>query len=361
MGHCCCAPISRRAFLRAAGFGAIALALPNPVFGENPQETARRLIERYAVDRQEPWVVMHGVRALGRGFSMGDVSAVDYLLTHVIRTKDVNGKSPYLFVPREVEGHANVMLKTLLEVGVPREQEVQVDGRRYRLNDLAEGAKALFTFEPKTFDRDDLAWSLVAFSELRADEWTNAYGQGIRFKDVVTFGFEVITEATRGMMSYAHANRPLSQKFPIHGFTCGGTHLVYGLVVATRYGYAGSHRRTLQEQLDLMVYRLWADPDLIDRFFAKVPSTPLVEASRLEAKLKFMGHAFEVLHYAQRHGLFTPTPAKKARIEESLTALHQIFSEEAALDLKMVKAKDRSLYSLFIGDLCHAYRGVRLA
>lgn len=360
MGQCCCAVVSRRAFLRAVGIGAVALTLPNPVFGESPQEAARSLIKRYAADRQEPWLVMHGVRALGRGFSLGDVSAVDYLLTNDVRAKDINGAS-YLYVPREVEGHTNVLLKTLLEAGVPREQGVQVDGRRYHLNDLAEGAKALFTFEPKTFDSDDLAWSLIAFSELRADEWTNAYGRRIRLKEVAAFGFETIMEATRGMMPYVQANRPLPQKFPIHGFTCGGTHLAYSLVVAARHGYAGPYRRTLQEQLDLMVYRLWADPDLIDRFYAKVPSTPLVEATRLEAKLKFVGHAFEVLHYAKRHALFTPTPAQKARMEEGVAALHGIFSAGAALDLKMVKARDHSLYPLFIGDLCHAYRGARLA
>ncbi|MDE2321235.1 MAG: hypothetical protein KGL31_04870 [candidate division NC10 bacterium] len=360
MGQCCCAVISRRTFLRAMGVGAIALALPNPVFGESPQEAARRLIERYAADRQEPWLVMHGVRALGRGFSLGDVSAVDYLLTNDVRAKDING-TPYLYVPREVEGHTSVALKTLLEAGVPREKDIRVEGGRYHLNDLAEGAKALLTFDPRSFDKDDLAWSLIAFSELRAEEWTNAYGQKVRLKDLVAFGFETIEEATRGMGPYAAGNRPLPQKFPIHRFTCGGTHSAYSLVAAARHGYAGAYRRTLQEQLDLMVYRLWADVDLIDRFYAGLPSGPWEEANRLEAKLKFTGHAFEVLHYAKRHAIFTPTSAQKARMEEGLAALYRIFSAVAALDLKMVKVRDRSLYSLFIGDLCHAYRGVRLA
>src|SRR5574337_1315519 len=113
MGQCCCAVISRRAFLRAVGIGAVALALPNPVFGESPQETAKRLIERYAADRQDPWLVMHGIRALGRGFSLGDVSAVDYLLTNDVRAKEVNKKSSYLYVPRTVEGHSNVALKKI--------------------------------------------------------------------------------------------------------------------------------------------------------------------------------------------------------------------------------------------------------
>jgi hypothetical protein len=49
------------------------------------------------------------------------------------------------------------------------------------------------------------------------------------------------------MRPYAEAkNRPLLQKFPIHRFTCGGTHLAYRLVVAARHGYAGPYRRTLQ-------------------------------------------------------------------------------------------------------------------
>lgn len=357
----CCGAVSRRAFLRLMGLGAATLALPSPVLAESPEPKLRRLIERQVTtNRKDPWIVVHGIRAFGQSLSLGDVKAADYILTNAVRRKEVNGRS-YLYVPHEVEFHTNSFLKTLLEAGVPLSRDVQADGRRYHLKDLADGARGLFTFDPKRFDKDDLAWSLIAFSTLHADEWTNVSGQRIRLRDLVAFGFQTIEEATRGMGASAQANRPLPQKYAIHGFTCGGTHLAYSLVIATKEGYADEYRSRLKAQLDLLVYRLWADPELMDRFYATFPKTSWVEVNRLESQLKFVGHAFEVLHYAKQHGLFAPTAAQQARMAEGRRTLNQVFSAVAAVDLKQVKGQDSSLASLFIGDLCHAYRGVRLA
>jgi len=73
-------------------------------------------------------------------------------------------------------------------VGVPSAERFSCDGRVCQLKDLGDGAKALFRFDPRTFDRNDLAWSLIAFAELHAQEWENAYGERIQLKEVATFG-----------------------------------------------------------------------------------------------------------------------------------------------------------------------------
>ena len=86
------------------------------------------------------------------------------------------------------------------------------DGRVFQLKDLGDGAKALFRFDPRTFDRNDLAWSLIAFAELHAHDWENAYGEQIQLKEVAAFGVQVLQEATQGLKPYATAGLPLPQE-----------------------------------------------------------------------------------------------------------------------------------------------------
>jgi len=102
-----------------------------------------------------------------------------------------------------------------------------------------------------------VAWSLIAFAELQAAEWQNAYGQRIQLKTVAAFGLRVLQQATDGLMPFFQAGGPLPQKMPIHGFTCGGTHLCYSLLVAARHGFIeAASWPLLRQQLDLLIYRL---------------------------------------------------------------------------------------------------------
>jgi hypothetical protein len=215
-----------------------------------------------------------------------------------VRAQEVN-KRRYLYIPTNIEVHSNMFLKTFLEAGVPPSEMFSRDGRAFQLKDLGEGAKALFRFDPRTFDRDDLAWSLIAFAELQAQEWENVYGERIQLKELAAFGAQVLQEATQGLKPYATAELPLLKKLPIHSFTCGGTHLCYRLLVAARRGVlraAGGD--IVQDQLQMLIYRLQADPELIDRYYRGISSTPGVDLFRVGAKLKVLGHALEWLGYA---------------------------------------------------------------
>lgn len=360
MVSCCLGSCTRREFLRAMAVGAVGLALPSPAFRESGEGTARRLIERHAATPDDPWALAHGIRALGRDFGFKGEKAVASILRTSVKEKEINGKR-YLYIPSTIEVHTNMFLKTFLEAGVPLDQEVPVNGRSYSLKDLGEGAKALFAFDPKTFDKNDLAWSLIAFSELRATEWENAYGQRIRLKEVAAFGLKALQEATEGIKPYAQNALPLPQKMPIHRFTCGGTHLVYSLLVAAKHGYLGAEGRDrLQEQLRMLIYRLQADPDLIDRYYQRLAQAPGVEVFRADAKLKLLGHALECLGYAKRHGLFRPGRMEGERIGKAEEEVRAFFTYFGGLDLQAVRQRSAQLHQQIVGDLCHAFRGMRL-
>ena len=235
------------------------------------------------------------------------------------------------------------------------------DGRVFQLKDLGDGAKALFRFDPNTFDRNDLAWSLIAFAELQAHEWENAYGERIQLKEVAAFGVQVLQEATQGLKPYAAAGLPLPKKLPIHSFTCGGTHLCYSVLVAARHSVlraAGGD--IVQDQLQMLIYRLQADPDLIDRYYSEISSAPGVELFRAGAKLKVLGHALECLGYAQAHGLLQPSPLERKQIEQAAQEVRSLLSYILTLDLAAIQRRHAQLVQQVVGDTCHAFRGLSL-
>jgi hypothetical protein len=358
----CAPPLTRRKFFTVAlGAG---LAATWTAEGSAARETdpgVRRFIERHAMSPEDPWALVHAIRGVGTGYRLNGESMAAYVLRTCVRAQEVHQRR-YLYIPASIEVHTNMFLKTFLEAGVPASEPFACDGRVYHLQDLGAGAKALFRFDPHTFDRNDLAWSLIAFAELQAREWENAYGEHIRLQEVVRFGLQALQEATQGLKPYAAAGLPLPKKLPIHGFTCGGTHLCYSVLVAARHGYlqaAGGD--VLQEQLQILLYRLQADPDLIDRYYREIPASPVVELFRADAKLKVLGHALECLGYAQTHGLLQPSAREKKQIAQAVQEVRGLLSYIVTLDLAAIRPRQAQLAQQVVGDTCHAFRGLSLA
>ncbi|WP_133174681.1 hypothetical protein [Candidatus Methylomirabilis limnetica] len=378
--------MTRREFLQAASIvaGGLALtgALPRAAAGAQPlvsvpkvldgtQAILAPLITRHARLLDDPWVLMHGVRAMGPDFTVNSERAVDLLCSRFLKTQRVAGKD-YLYMPVEHEGHPNACLKTLLEVGVPLSHPFTLDGRRYTVGDLANSAKALFVFDPKTADRDNLAWTLIAFSLQTVpsrDTWTNAWGQQIRFTDVVRFGLDTLDETTRQFRQAKAQGVMPTEKDTIMGLTCGGTHLAYALASCVANGHGGDQARArLRDYLDLHIWRLQADGYLMDRFYrqAAPPKDADPALQRLaaiyyhDARLKFYGHSFEIISYARGHGLLTPTPAQTGTIEQGARTLHESVKAIEGTDFFEFRKTNPRLFHHLVGDSCHAYHGIRM-
>ena len=374
--------ISRRRFLQAASAwaGGIVLsgALPKAATGAQPAallpstlDGARRiltpLINTYARLEDDAWTLMHGVRAMGRDFTIKGENAVDFLCSRFLKRKTVAGKA-YLYMPAEHEGHSNAFLKTVLEAGVSPSHPFKLDGRRYTIGDLVGSAKALFTFDPKTIDRDDLAWTLIAFSLQTPpshDTWTNAYGQQIRYADVVRFGFDTLDETTKRFRRAKEQGVIPEGKDAIMPLTCGGTHLVYGLASCVANGHGGGDlRRRLKDHLDLHIWRLQADGHLMERFYRQAPPPPGLERIYdlffRDAVMKFYGHSFEILSYVKRQRLFTPTADQAHEIERAAKTLAEAVKGIEGVDLFEFRQTNLRLFHLLVGDACHAYHGIRM-
>jgi hypothetical protein len=331
----------------------------------------KELIGTYARLEDDAWALMHGVRAMGPAFSIKGENAVDFLCSRFLKQKTVAGKA-YLYMPAEHEGHSNAFLKTVLEAGVSPSHPFKLDGRRYTIGDLVSSAKGLFAFDPKTIGRDDIAWTLIAFSlqiPPSLDTWTNAYGQRIRFADVVRFGFDTLDETTQQFKRARERGVMPDDKDTIMAFTCGGTHLVYGLASCVANGYRQeAFVERLKAHMDLLVWRLEADGYLMERFYRQAsppqgnpPGWQKVYALYYhDARIKFYGHSFEILSYVRRRRLFTPTPAQARAIERAAKTLAEAVKGIEGIDLFEFRKTNLHLFHLLVGDSCHAYHGIHM-
>ncbi len=325
------------------------------------------LVTKYAPLQDDGWALMHGVRAVGGTLTAKGERAVDILCSRFLKEKMVAGKR-YLYMPVEIEGHTDTFLKTVLEAGISLDHPFQLNGRRYTIHDLFTSAQGLLTFDPRTFDRDDLAWTLIAFSHQMPptqDTWTNAHGQRLRLTELIRFGFDALDEACRQLQRTKDRGVMPTEKDAIHGFTCGGTHLIYGVASCVGNGYRrDDFVKRLQAHLDLLVWRLDAEGYLLERFYRQSSPPPGQERTYdlffRDAMLKFYGHSFEILSYAKSKRLFAPTADQARAIERAGTKLAQIVKGIDGVDLFEFRKSNLRLFHLLVGDACHAYHGIRM-
>ena len=119
----------------------------------------------------------------------------------------------------------------------------------------------------------------------------------------------------------------------------------------------------MQQQMDLLVWRLGADVDLIERFYQAPGLRGTAAASWLEldSKLKLLGHAEECLALAARSKVVKLTAAQQTQRRAAEVTLRRIIEDLEHRDLGEARTLDRELYRQLVGDICHARHGLSLA
>jgi hypothetical protein len=358
--------LSRRQFLVAGGTLLAGSSLGRRSVSAAPaSDDGTAIIRRYATTPEDPWVVAHGLRGMGRGFTVsGGRRAVDYFLEDVLVTVPVNGKD-FLGFPIEAEVHPNMFLKTMLEAGVPPDHGFRKDGRRRTVSELVQGAHALFRPAQVISDPNALPWSIVALTTTTPtmrSQWTNAWGEPVDLDVVVESALRLLEQASLPLARAMQEGRSETAKAPVHGFTCGGTHMIYSLLTAVHAGYTGKDRRErVQQQVDLLVWRLSADLDLIERFYRARAGNPAAAWYDLDAKLKLLGHAEECLTFAAAHDVAALSASQQRQWQTAEATLRGLLGDLEARNLAEARALNRELYRQLIGDTCHARHGLTFA
>jgi hypothetical protein len=329
-----------------------------------PSDDGTATVQRYATPLDDPWLVAHGVRAMGRGFMVGTGRrAVDYLLEAVLVEVGANGKT-VLGYPIDVEGHPNMFLKTMLEAGVPLDYAFTYKGRRRTVQEMVDGARALLRPALVASVPNALPWTLIALTRTTPPsrrQWTNAWGEPVDLDVLVESALGLLERASLPVAEAMREGRPETQQAPVHGFTCGGCHMIYGLLTALAAGYTGKDRpRRLQQQVDILVWRLSADLDLIERFYRMHGKGAADFGYEFDSKLKLLGHAEECLAFAEVHRVAKLTPAQRAQRQAATATLRRLIVDLEARNLVEAERTDRELYRQLVGDTCHARHGLTL-
>ena len=138
--------------------------------------------------------------------------------------------------------------------------------------------------------------------------------------------------------------------------------MLYALLTAVNAGYTAKDRRErVQQQVDLLVWRLSADLDFIDRFYGERAGRAGAAWYVLDAKVKLLGHGAECLAFATLHDVVGLTPPQRERRQAAVATLRSMLRDLETRDLGEAKTLDRELYRQLIGDACHARHGLTLA
>jgi hypothetical protein len=364
-----CHPVLTR---RQLLLGSAALLAAGPLarsraFAAKAPDDGAAIIRDHATLPDDPWAVAHGLRAMGRDFTIqGGRRAVDYLLESVLATLPANGKTVLGF-PIAVEVHPNSFLKTMLEAGVPLDHAFTHEGRRRTLAEVVEGARALLRPTLVGSLPNVLPWSLIALTRTASPprrQWTNAWGEPVDLDALVESALRLLEEASLPVAQAMREGLPQTAQAPVHSFTCGGTHMLYGLLTAMHTGYPGKDRgERMQRQVDLLVWRLGADVDLIERFYRApgLRGTPAAFWLELDSKLKLLGHAEECLAFAARYKVVRLTAAQQAQRRTVETTLRRLIGDLEQRNLSEARALAPELYKQLVGDTCHARHGLRFA
>jgi hypothetical protein len=364
----CHSGLSRRELLLAGGAAAL-LAEPLLRVGRGalagPSDDGAAIVQRYATPLDDPWMVAHGVRAMGRGFTLGTGRrAVDYLLETVLVEVPANGKTVLGF-PEDVEGHPNMFLKTMLEAAVPLDYAFTHRGRRRTVQEVVEGARALLRPPVVASSPNALPWSLIALTRTTPPgrrQWTNAWAEPVDLDALVESALRLLEQASLPVAEAMRDGRPETGQAPVHNFTCGGCHMIYALLVALQAGYTGKDRpRRMQQQVDLLVWRLSADLDLIERFYRARGNSVTDFWFEFDAKLKLLGHAEECLAFNELHKVARFTSAQRTQRQAATSTLRRLLVDLDARNLGEARAVDHELYRQLVGDTCHARHGLTLA
>ena len=363
----CHSGFTRRELLLAGGAALLAEPLLRGGRGAvaGPSDDGAGIVRRHATPLDDPWMVAHGVRAMGRGFTLeGGRRAVDYLLEDVLVELPANGKL-FLGFPIDVEGHPNMFLKTMLEAALPLDYAFTHKGRRRTLHEVVEGARALLRPSVMASNPNAFPWSLIALTRttpVSRRQWTNAWGESVDLDALVETALRLLEQASLPVAEAMRDGRPETRQAPVHGFTCGGGHMIYALLAALQGGYTGKDRpRRMQQQLDLLVWRLSADLDLIERHYRARGGGAGDFWFEFDAKLKILGHAEECLAFAELHKVAKLTSAQRTQRQAATATLRRMLVDLDARNLGEARSADRELYRQLVGDTCHARHGLTLA
>ncbi len=342
-----------------------------------------RGVKQGAGDPDNPWALAHGLVAFGMGFQATDGrSAVDVIASFAEKS-EIGDQTLWLFPEKKagvmVEPHRFLLVKTLLEVGVPLGRSLTTsDGEKITLarlvDDMCRAAKA----PESDADYHQLPWLLTAVvTHARRDKDAGANSPGPTPEELTKLGLARLEQDDKVLLTHTgppeaafDEGSPLARakqgKIGIYGEPCGGLHEIQAVLAGVALVRDPSLISRAQKQLGVLLYRWEIERAGYAALLARHPDQGLL--LRVQ-QLKFFGHVLETLALARSLDVVEKTTEGARRIEGAIRAtaadvadVVSALSQSGVFDrLPAIRKQREQTYLDLIGDGCHAIHGLRLA
>jgi hypothetical protein len=280
------------------------------------------------------WTIFHGILGVGSTATLTDPllgfkwNAVDYIagggalrgLRLIPTPFGVDVETGEQFVS---QGHQDQFIAEMAECGLLADKEFTVHGKKYTLRDFARNSQ----MRARVDGSQELSWTIIVVGQyLGTDlEWTNSYGEKLRYEDLVRFEVNANVEQA----------------------ACGGTHRLFGLQWAynlhLRNGgkTEGVWKDVVDEQVRYQVRAKQmqnADGSFSTEFFRERSN----DVGNKQLRMNTTGHILEWLAYS-----LPESELRKPWVVDAVNSLARMFLEIANDPMES-------------GSLYHAVHGLRL-
>lgn len=338
-------------------------------------------VKKGAADPKSPWALAHGLVAFGPEFAAADGRSATTVIVSFAEPKEVGGEKLWLFPETKgnepVEPHRFLLVKTLLELGVPLDTGFATStGEKVTLRRLVADLRILAQ-PPKTdADFHHVAWQISALASGVEREPKDTTATAL-LSPLIEQGLarleadQKIVEGYSGPPDKAFdegspLNAAKREKSGIYGHSCGGLHLLQALLSAVAVRGSEDDKRRMRRQLGVLLYRYELERPAYASLLARHPEQGLL--IRLQQQ-KFFGHLVETLTLARSLGLTLPETEGGKKIDQTVRmaaadevdAAGQLIGGGVYERLDSIRKDRQQTYLDLIGDGCHALRGLRRA
>lgn len=323
-------------------------------------------IREGATDPKLPWALAHGLLAFGPEMRTTDGRlAIDVIVSDAA---EVKGKRVH-FPPKTsaggiVDAHHNLMVKKMIEAGVPWDHTFQVRG----LGKVTLEKLALDAVVDLKAPADDKAWAdapwtiIVALLEAKhrakLDEPTRRRLTGLALQTLAQ-----LEDEQDFLAIHLEQQRPdlvEKKKQHIYAHPCGGLHFIQAALYSAAFiGTAESYARA-RKQLEVLMFRWIAEREIYRKTGNAQPQYRLLV---LVQELKFYGHILEAFALANRLGIVQREPELLVQLggvaQDLLRTIDLLAPAYGQLD--RLRTTSEQTYLDVIGDGAHAAHGLREA
>lgn len=334
----------------------------------DPSPALRAVCQVHASDPKNPWALAHGITAFGPAFKARDGrSAVEVIVHDFVQQKDgVPFFADYAKDGTPIDAHPNLLTKTLLLAGVPRQKAFETPAGKVTVDALVRGVERRFRTPSGPTDPAwaELAWTVDVLSSAHApgDHFNTDSGEDVSVDQVMDAALSALEYADAELSEALASGRSRVEKRKqgIYAHPCGGLHLVQAVAGWARHDAVRARwGARLAKQVDVLFFREGSESAQYDEALRTLPGFTLQVRAQ---QLKFQGHLLETLGRLRAERAFSPTARQLSDVEQIRNRLAEAVDGLERLgafrDLTQLRSRQPQLSLDLVGDACHALHGL---